>query len=299
MSEVLLKKIRSATGMPQNVLQMQAFWAELRALAGDWSLATFGVETRSLFDIRRIISGKAAREMLISGTNFAFPADTGSGLAAVLFEEDCVIACASNRLGETPDAMASASKVFLKLLCEDAARALRMRVTGAFDAGLPAAYATPTEDFSKVAGFLDPSSRYLLIRTRMPLPDKSVQLSLLFFLDHIHKLAERQSMAAADRRARSYLQTPDTLRKSVRSSVISIDAVLGRIPMTIGECSRLATGQVLALSPEPNAQVTLTAETLSGRQTLCGGSMGVVKQSRAIRLSSSVSAAFLANIGDL
>ncbi len=299
MSDVLRKKINSATGVPRTVLQMGAFWDGLRAICADWSFEVFDTQIRPLFEERRVISGKAVRELLDEGTSYLYPTDSGSGLAAIRLLDDCANAYVSRRLQSGSDTAESAPPLFLKLICEEPASTLRLRITQAFEGLKDPGILLPTEDFRAVAGMLDPHCRYLIILVRFPFPDRPVQVRLIFALDDILKLSARQSKAASDRLAHVYRQTPETLRRSARTSEIEIDAVLGQLKMSIGDCSRLQVGQVLSFVSEKHGQVTLTAETLSGAHIFGKGMMGTWKQNRAVRVVGPVSPIFLQNSADL
>jgi flagellar motor switch protein FliM len=85
----------------------------------------------------------------------------------------------------------------------------------------------------------------------------------------------------------------------VRTSAISIDAVIDRMKISIGDCSRLEVDQIIVLNAGAREQVTLTAETMSGALDFGKGRMGVWKNNRAVQVSAPVSPAFLENIADL
>lgn len=299
MSEVLRKKILCATGVPQSVLRMQAFWEQLRTAFGAWSLEAFGVEMRPVFETRRVISGKAALELLSDTVSFKFPSDGGSGLAAIMLDTSCVNQYASKRLNEPAESIGSSSKLLLKLVCEELAVALRKGVSASFEKLYESTVPGPTESILTVAGQFGSTTRYLLITARIQLQPEPISVSLVFLLDHLQQYAREMDTAAADRAARAQRQTPDALRLSVRKSSVSIDAVLDRLPMSIGECSRLSVGQILPLPGAALDRLSISAETVSGDMNIGRGEMGVLKHNRAVKLESAILPGFVRNIAEL
>jgi flagellar motor switch protein FliM len=58
--------------------------------------------------------------------------------------------------------------------------------------------------------------------------------------------------------------------------------------MTIGQCSRLEVGQVIALPDVDTASVSLRAETVNGAVDIGKCEMGVWKQQRALKLKTPI-----------
>ncbi len=299
MSEVLRKKINSATGVPQSVLRMAPLWRQFGAAFGDWAFSSFGIECIPDFETRRVISGKASLEMLGTPGSYTFPADGKSGLAAIILDPACVSRYAASRLKETAGGLETASPLLLKLVCEELAVALRKRLAAVFgqvDAGQSIA---PTENIRLVAGQFDAGIRYLHVCARLPLPAQTVRVALIFRLDDIQSFVRASGAAEAGRAAHARKQTPGALRASVRKSAITIDAVLDELTMSVGDCSRLAVGQILALPSAALERLSIAAETISGSMVIGQGAMGVWKQNRAIKLAAAIQPGFVRNIADL
>ena len=80
----------------------------------------------------------------------------------------------------------------------------------------------------------------------------------------------------------------DTLRKRVRGSTVVLDAVLHSVSMTIGECSRLEVGQIIALPEVKMNKLDLCAETVNGSLPISQGELGAWKGQRALKLHAPV-----------
>ncbi len=299
MSEVLRKKIMLATGVPQNVLRMASLWRQFRTAFGDWTLANFGIECIPVFDIRRVISGKAALDVLKSEVSYKFPTDRVSGLAAIVLDTACVYRYAASRLNETASGLQGASPLLLKLVCEELAVGLRRGLSTGFGLTSPGPWQSPTESVKAVAGEFAATTRYLHVGARIPIQPEALHVSLIFLLDDIQLFARASGAAEADRAAESRLHTPDSLRASVRKASISIEVVLDQLTMSVGDCSRLRVGQVLSLPSAALQRLSIAAETITGSMTIGQGEMGVWKQNRAIKLASAINPGFVRNIAEL
>jgi flagellar motor switch/type III secretory pathway protein FliN len=79
---------------------------------------------------------------------------------------------------------------------------------------------------------------------------------------------------------------------------MTLDAVLERLSLTIGECAKLEIGTVLPLSGAVAGKLSLTAETINGSVDIGSGELGVWKRQRALKLSTPVSVSFVQEIAE-
>ena len=103
----------------------------------------------------------------------------------------------------------------------------------------------------------------------------------------------------------SVMRTPrsrfngNALRNSVRHSAIRLDAVLAKLPLTLGACSRLEVGQVLELPGTESGRLSLYAETMNGNVAISQGELGVWKGHRALKLSEPLLDSFIKEIAGI
>jgi putative acetyltransferase len=94
-------------------------------------------------------------------------------------------------------------------------------------------------------------------------------------------------------------QGSETLRASVKSSMITVDGVLHRLSLTIGQCSRFEVGQLIELPEVDTTRVSLRAETVNGHADIGLCEMGVWKNQRALKLTTPIHEPFTRELANL
>ncbi len=299
MSAVLRKMIDAGSGMPSSILQMQAFWEQLQASTKAWALETFGTETDPQIDTRQIISGETVRNLLDSQFSFMFASDLSPGLCAIAIDSHGGDQIATSRLQQDTGSMTEASPLFLKLLCETPAISLWQHLAGWLIGHQPDPDQTPLSDAGSAPEQLDPDSRYLQADLQFTLEGQKIQIWLIFDLDYVQKHAREYLCYTGDHRGTERSQSRNALRDSIRSSTLTLDVVLERLSLTIGDCSRLEIGQILELPGVNPGHLSLSAETVNDNLDIGHGEMGVWKQQRALKLNTPILEGFAREIAGL
>jgi flagellar motor switch protein FliM len=81
--------------------------------------------------------------------------------------------------------------------------------------------------------------------------------------------------------------------------MITLNCVLDRLSLTIGDCSRFEVGQVLSLPDVNTARVSLQAETVNGSVEIGHCEMGVWKRQRALKLTTPILEPFTRELAKL
>ncbi len=299
MSAVLRKKIDAGAGVPPSILQLQAFWAQLQTKAREWAEATYNLETKAALASRRVINGKQAQQILESQIAVYFSATASPGIAALAIDTAGAMRNAAARMNQEPDSLADASPLFLKLLSEQAVADLWRTVrTGVFDEK-PSGAATPIADASGATGRFEADARYLQVEYELMLEGQSSRVWLMFAFDFMRDFARTWQRQQADQKVQARHHSQKTLSDSVRASTIVLDAVLDRLSLTIGDCSKLEVGSVLTLTGADAGRLNLSADTINGSVDIGSGELGVWKRQRALKLTAPISESFAREIADL
>ena len=298
MSAVLRKKIEAGAGVPPSILQLQQFWLQLRARTREWAKDTYGGEVDAILGACRVVNGKVAQQLLDGETAFYF-ADTASpGLSAVAIDNAGAIRHAAVRMHQDADSITDASPLFLKLLAEQAALSLWRMIAGdvlhtSVD-GL-----SPLVDPGSADGPFDPADRFLLVECRLQFGEDLSKVWYAFPFEFMLQYARDCARRAADQKAQARHHSQKALSDSVLASTLPLDAVLERLTLTIGECSRLEVGSILPLADADAAKLSLSADTINGRVDIGSGELGVWKRQRAVRLNTPISDSFAQEMADL
>ncbi len=288
MSSVLRKKIEAGAGTPPTILQFHEFWEPLQTKVAAWILETFGIETKAVPEARRVVPGNIASNQLDSLLTFAFNAKFSPGLCAIAIDESGAAMNAAQRLQQGADSLEGVSPLFQKLLYETPAFALWRLIASGFSDHTVLGSHAPLSELPQAAGGFEPAHRYLMVGFTFAKDDKQARIWVAFDLDYVqHRAIEFERHAAHLRRAASS-QGRGALRDSVKLSMITLEGVLDRIPMTIGECSRLEVGQIIALPDVDTSKVSLQAETVNGTVDIGQCEMGVWKSQRALKLKTPI-----------
>tara|TARA_R110001606_G_scaffold262844_2_gene411460 strand:+ start:142 stop:972 length:831 start_codon:yes stop_codon:yes gene_type:complete len=271
---------------------MQAFWAQLLSRTGDWAMDTFGLESQPTLSSRRVVGGQVAAEMADNPFTLFFASDVSPGLCALAFDAAFAVRCAATRLRQDPSSLEDASPLFLKLLSEQPTVALWQRLANGLTGHDVLARDDPQSDASAAAGGFAPASRYLEVDLTLTFDGQASVVKCLFDVDYLQAHARNDVRQTADRKAEACSQSPKSLSDSVKASAISLDAVLDRMTLTIGECSRLEIGDVLPLANADAGRLSLCAETVHGSVDIGIGELGVWKRQRAVKLHTPISESF-------
>lgn len=287
MSSVLQKKIESGAGLPPTLLRYQAFWDSLQTAVAPWAQANLNGGVLPHPEVRRVLPGPEAREMLDRRTAYYFNARLSPGICAVATDGSGAARVAATRLSQDVETSSEAPALFLKLMFEAPAIALWRDLAGVFDGHDGEAPGSPLSEPGLASGAFEASKRYLLTAYSVMPESLRAQVWIVFDLDYLLAgAAEADRLAALSKRpARGHMQA---LHDSVMTSTIRIDAVLDHVQMTIGDCSRLKVGDVLPLPETDPRFVTLQAETVSGNIEIGQCEMGVWKRHRALKLKEPV-----------
>ena len=281
MSAVLRKKIDAGAGIPPSIMRLQQFWLQLQACTRDWAADTYGILPDITLSSRRVINGQEAQQKLDAETGFYFSAKTSPGLAGVAMDAVGAIRNASVRMDQDAESLGDASPLFLKLLAEQAGLELGGQVAATViktGEGV-----TSSADPAGAIGRFDASSRYLLVEFQLKLGEEVSCIWLAFAFEFM------QQFAVSSQRA---------LSNSILASTTMLDAVLDRLPLTIGECAKLEVGTVLPLAGADAGRLSLSANTINGSVDIGTGELGVWKRQRALKLRTPISENFAQEIVD-
>ncbi|MDP1554806.1 MAG: FliM/FliN family flagellar motor C-terminal domain-containing protein, partial [Hyphomonas sp.] len=289
----------AGAGIPPTILQFHEFWEPLQSKVAAWIFDTFGIETKAVPDARRVVPGNIASNQLDSLLAFGFNAKFSPGLCAIAIDEAGAAMNAAQRLQQGADSLEGVSPLFQKLLFETPAFALWRLIASGFSDHTVLGSHAPLSELSQAAGGFEPTHRYLMVGFTCTLDGKQARFWVIFDLDYVQRRAIEFEQQAARQRHAASSQGRGALRESVKSSMITIEGVLDRIPMTIGECSRLEIGQIIVLPDVDTARVSLQAETVNGTVDIGHCEMGVWKRQRALKLKTPILEPFARELAKL
>jgi hypothetical protein len=288
MTSVLRKKIEAGAGIPPKILQCTEFWDALQVKVSAWAFDTFAAEFRAIPDARRVVAGNIAIGQLDGLLSFVFNAKFSPGICAVAIDQMGAGINAALRLQQATDDLDGITPLFRKLLLETPAIALWRTLAAGLTDHLVIGSQAPFSEYAQAAGGFDPAERYLMVGYTCSVSEQRCRFWVVYHLDHVQRRAAEFEHLAAQSRGSGDAKDRDALRASVKSSTILIDGVLDEISMTIGQCSRLEVGQVIALPDVDTANVSLRAETVNGTVDIGKCEMGVWKQQRALKLKTPI-----------
>lgn len=281
MSSVLRKMMGAGSGLPPTVLRYHEFWENLHRGVSAWAADALDGSTLQEPEIRRVYSGEAALEALENRTAFYFHSRVSPGLCAVATDGAGAARIVARRLSQDFESAKEASSLFMKLMFEAPAVSLWRAVAETLEGHEASTGLSPLAEASQAAGNFEPDSRYLVVACSiMPEALKS-QIWLVFDLDYLMGCAHEAERRAGDHKRPA---TSQLVRESVMASPIRVEAVLDKISMTIGECSRLKVGDLIPLPDTDPGSVLLNAETVNGQIEIGQCELGVWKRQRALKL---------------
>ncbi len=299
MSNVLRKKIDLASGLPPSVLELHALWHLMVDQVGQWARETFDYDARPAIESRKVMSGADAQALIENGFANCFTSAASPGLVAILLDNGAATHAAAARLRQVPASLADSSSLFLRLMSEQPAISLWQDLVDNLPGHSSEVEAPPLGEPASVTGGFEPAHRYLNTTIRVELTEGEGRISFLFDMEYLQATARVLGHAAKHGGGQVSAQGLSTLRERVRGSTITLDAVLDRMTMSLGDCSRLEVGQVLTLSEVNSDRLTLCAGTVNGRVDIGEGQLGVWKQRRAMKLTTEVLESFTRDLGSL
>lgn len=285
MSSVLRKKLESRSGLPPTILGYHEFWETLHQAVCAWADEAMDGTVPEEPDVRRMYNGGGLLEILEHQTTFFFHSMHSPGICAIATNEAGAARIVAKRLGQDFESAQETSALFMKLMFETPAVSLwrgAARLLEGHDADTPA---SPLSDPAHAAGHVQADSRYLAVAYRVMPAALQSQIWIIFDLDFIMSCAHGAQRRAAEHRRPS---PSKVLRESALRSSINVEAVLDKISMTIGECSRLEVGDLIPLPDTDPGSVRLNAETVNGQIEIGQCEMGVWKRQRALKLKQPV-----------
>ena len=295
-SAVLRKKIDAGAGIPPSMMQLQPFWLKLQTCTREWAADTYGILPDISLASRRAVSGAEARQTLDQEAAFYFSATLSPGLAGIALDSAGAVRNAAVRMDQDIDSLADASPLFLKLLAEQAGLDLAQAVSS--DLFKTEQGVTATADPAAAAGGFNAANRYLVIEYKLQLDEDVTRVWFAFAFDYLQKFSASSLRDAADHKAQARHHSRKSLSDSVLASTTTLDAVLDRLSLTIGECAKLEVGTVLPLSGADAGKLSLSADTLNGCVDIGSGELGVWKRQRALKLTTPISENFAQEIVD-
>ncbi|MFN7101282.1 MAG: FliM/FliN family flagellar motor switch protein [Pseudorhizobium sp.] len=299
MSTVLRKKIEARAGIPTAVLHLDEFWQTLQKHVAGWIGATLGIEAETVLETRVVMPGTAASAQLDGLSSYVYDSSYSPGLCAIAVDEFTATLNASQRLQQPLGEMGGVSALFRKLLLETPASGLWNSIIADLSGHMSLGAQAPVADYATAAGGFAQTQRYLMIGFSAPHNDDRARVWVVFHLDYILRNVSEFERQAARMRNTPSGQGSETLRASVKSSMITIEGVLHRLTLTIGQCSRFEVGQLIELPEVDTTRVSLRAETVNGNVDIGLCEMGVWKNQRALKLTTPIHEPFTRELANL
>lgn len=267
---------------------MQEFWGQLGESVQTWTQEKLGFESNPKVGTFSVVSGQNAASILESPFSYFFSAEQSPGLCAITVDSKCAVQGAAIRLGQDAATLEEATLLFLKLLCEQPACALWKLVCSDLPGHKIDADISPEPDHEMVSGAFEETHRYLQVAASFNMGEQKTWIKFLFDLRYLQQRAGVASQMESNRRAQALVQSPKSLSASVWASPVKLDAVIDRMSISIGACSRLEVGNVLELPDVDAARLALWAETVTGNIEIGVGEIGVFKRQRAVKLQNQI-----------
>ncbi len=299
MSTVLRKKIEARAGIPTAVLHLDEFWQTLQKRVAGWAADTLGIQEEAVLETRVVMPGTAASAQLDGLSSYVYDSSYSPGLCAIAVDDFTATLNASQRLQQPLGEMGGVSVLFRKLLLETPASGLWNSIIADLFDHVSLGAQAPVADYVSAAGGFAQTQRYLMVGFSAPHSEDTARIWVVFHLDYILRNVSAFEHRAAGAGNASSGQGSETLRASVKSSMITVDGVLHRLSLTIGQCSRFEVGQLIELPEVDTTRVSLRAETVNGHADIGLCEMGVWKNQRALKLTTPIHEPFTRELANL
>lgn len=282
MSAVLKKKVSLATGVPPTIREGKAFWSVVTGAIEEWLLESVKIEGVAAIEKYRVLTGRSALEYVSAKQPFFFSKKASEGLAAFIVDDHIMAANAASRMKSTVESFHGTPPVFLKLLFEPQAQNFLSMLNKALipvRAGTkPPKLENAIGDAVHAVGGFAPTHRYVDVTIKCDLMGRPAKLHLMFDLAYAVNACRNHGGRART----GGKQRPPA---SVLQSKITVDAVLDRLQISIGDCSRLDVGDVVPLGSADISKLKLSTQTIDGHFDIGDGTLGSFRSHRAIKLT--------------
>lgn len=297
MANILRKKIALSTGVPPSIQNAHMLWGDLSLAVNTWFLKGLGQIVTSSIIGRSILTGEEVKHNLVAGETFlSFARIGGFGLSAIAMSRNLAVAHAAKRMHQDVASLECSSDLFLSLICEDPTMLLREAIRAYLSGNRHQFKTSNTSDLSYVPADIDPLARYIKVELSIAMAADQEKIRLFFDYNDLKKYLDDQALKSETKGDSIDLERHRIIRNSLHKSDIRVDAVLERIEMSFGACSRLRVGQVLPLLTGDQDMISIAVETVSGSTDISQGKLGIWKQKRAIKLAHPVSDDFIRDI---
>ena len=260
---------------------------------GQWAQEVYGLTIVPTISSRKVLTGNEPAGGFEDSYAFVSVSESEGPVVAVAINTPGARKYAATRLRQDASSLKNAPDLFLRLMSEHAARALWLRV-GASATKLAPATSLRLADFSASGDTFGQDTTYLCLLYTLggdggedswliEGDEDTPEIQLVLKMEDVKKIV-RTLQESTEAPASQDLSGRDVLRKRVRSTTVVLDAVLDSMSMTIGECSRLEVGQVIALPGAKMDKLVLSADTVSGSLPISQGELGAWKGFRALKL---------------
>lgn len=297
MTNLLRKKIALSTGIPPSIQDAEEFWAKLCAAADAWILRGLDINALSTIAGREVLVGENAKANTGPGDIFlAMVPDHDFGLTAIALNRKLATMFAAKRMHQAEASLEDASDLFLGLICEDPMMLLKESVKAHLTGNRHNFKRGIDVDLSLAHGEIEPLARYVLVDVEVKIEQSKSSLKLFFDYDILKQYLTTLATTNPTDSGSIELNKHSLIRNSLHKSDIRIDAVLERLEMSLGACSRLKIGQTLPLVNADQGSISIAVETISGSTDISQGRLGLWKQKRAIKLSTAISENFIRDL---
>lgn len=300
MTNILRKKISLSTGIPPTIQNAEQFWCELCDATDVWISLGLEIPAESVVVGRKVLTGEEAGDEGDEGDiSFVMPPVADFGLCGVSFSRKLALTLAARRMHQNVASLEDTSGLFLSLISEDPGMLLRESVSAHLEGRQYDFKKGIDVDLSFRQAELKPLGRYAQVEIEMRFGDLVERVRLLFGFDVLKDYLTLRSSNLEGSSDTLGLKNHRLINSSLQKSDIRIDAVLERIQMTLGACSRLKVGQTLPLLHADQGSISIAVETVSGSTDISRGELGIWKQKRAIKLSAPISENFVRDLAPL
>lgn len=309
MSSVLRKKFGAGGGIPPTILQCAPFWELLTASVAHWTTSVFALESSPSISLRKVLTGSDSGDRIADCFAFTSLSAGDGAICAVALNRSSAMRYAAIRMHQDASGFRKAPDLFLKLMVERAAQSLWTTMSEALEPDSQFGEPVTLTDLSGRSDALGDSDPYLNVRFCMSGDgdedgwllegdEEPPEMQLVLNIDKVRAIVRNMQVHTDSHPAKPGAGR-DTLRKRVRESSVSLDAIIDRLPLTIGECARLEVGQVIALPNVEPGRMTLCAETINGSFPISHGELGVWKGFRALKLDAPVPESVIREIAEI
>lgn len=280
MTSAVRKKIEAGAGIPPSLRNDQRLWMGFETAICSWASDALGAEGTPELLRSYVERGSVLSEMDADDFTVSFEAAQNGGIAAVSIDPTGAERVAAFRLASSDRQASGAPSLFLRLLFERSATVLCAAILKAVGIANP--------DRSIVAAApvapsgINGSERYFCVQYALNFGVAAAKITIYSSTEHLSAALADAGENSTGVMLPSSSRTRKSLGGTVRESAIALDAVLDRLSLSLGECSRLHVGQVVPLTSAETEQLSLCASTTGTSLMITQGRLGAWKRDRAI-----------------